>query len=226
MLLCENIIAMYHYLSKGDNVEKVEVPIYKAHRLIYPLLVVLVSCINPETKKPNIIAIDWVTPVSLNPPMVGILLAPRRYSHEQISRAREFVVNVPTMEILEKVIKCGKVSGRHHDKFVEFGLTPKPSKVIKTPIVEECVAHIECKLVKKIPAGDRTIFLGEVVAAYANKGALSEDLIDAEKTKKIYQSGGDIFTTLSDKRVMGYKYSRLRKNLINIPRHVREECLK
>lgn len=185
--------------------EKVEVPTNKAHRLIYPLIVVLVGYIDSKTKKPNLMTADWIVPVSINPPMVGLLLSPKGYSHEQISKAGEFSVNVPTMKILDKVIKCGKVSGRHCDKFTEFGLTPKPSNIIKTPIVEECVAHIECKLVNKVQTGDHALFLGEVVAAYANKAAFTEDLLDAKITQKIYQAGGDIFTTLSDERVIGYK---------------------
>ena len=172
----------------------------KAYRLIYPRLVVLVSCIDPETGKPNIIAIAWAVPLSINPPMVGILVAPRRYSHELIERAKEFVINIPTMEILDKAIKCGKFSGRRHDKFAEFGLTPRPGKVIRTPSIEECVAHIECKLVNQVTTGDHTLLIGEAVAAYADESAFDGNFIDIERVQNIYQVGGDVFTTLSKKR--------------------------
>lgn len=178
------------------RMKKMEVPNAKAYRLVYPRPVVLVSCIDPETGKPNIITIALAVPLSVNPPLVGILVAPRRYSHELISRSKEFVVNIPTIEILEKAIKCGKVSGRRHDKFSEFGLTPRPAKTVKTPIIEECVAHLECKLVNQITTGDHTLFIGEVTAAYANEGAFDGEFIDVKKVRNIYQVGGDYYATL------------------------------
>lgn len=180
---------------------KSDVPSARAYRLIYPRPVILVSCIDPETKKSNIITVAWATPLSINPLLVGILVVPKRYSHELISRAKEFVINIPTMEILDKAIKCGKVSGRMHDKFKELGLTPTPGKVISTPVIEECVAHIECKLVNQITTGDHTLFVGEAVATYADEGAFDGEFIDIERVQQIYQVGGDVFTTLSKKRL-------------------------
>ena len=182
---------------KVIKVEKTEIPSQKAYRLIYPRLVVLVSCIDPTTGKPNIITIAWATPLSMNPPLAGILVAPRRYSHELIARAKEFVINIPTVEILDKAIKCGRVSGRRHDKFSEIGLTAKPAKVVKSPIIEECVAHLECKLVNQITTGDHTLFVGEVVAAYTNESVFDGEFMNIEKARNLYQVSGDTFAILS-----------------------------
>jgi flavin reductase (DIM6/NTAB) family NADH-FMN oxidoreductase RutF len=179
------------------EVEKIEVPNQKAYRLIYPRPVVLVSCLDPETGKPNIITIAWATPLSMKPSLAGIVVAHRRHSHELISKTREFVINIPGVEILDKAIKCGMVSGRRHDKFSEFGLTARSAKIVKSPIIEECVAHLECKLVDQITTGDHTIFVGEVVAAYANEGAFDGEFMDMEKARTIYQVGGDSYATLS-----------------------------
>ncbi|MEW6222976.1 MAG: flavin reductase family protein [Candidatus Hadarchaeota archaeon] len=180
--------------------EKMDVPTSKAYRLVYPQLVVLVSCVDSESGKPNIITVAWVTPLSINPPMVGILIAPNRHSHDLISRSKEFAVNIPTVELLEKTVRCGKVSGRMVDKFSNFGLTPKPGRVIKTPIIEECVAHLECKVVDQVEVGDHTMFAGEVVAAYADDGVFDGQLIDVGNVKQIYQVGGDTFTTLGKEK--------------------------
>ncbi|MEW6593140.1 MAG: flavin reductase family protein [Candidatus Hadarchaeota archaeon] len=186
--------------------EKVDVPASKAYRLVYPQLLVLVSCMDLESGKPNIITVAWVTPLSINPPMVGILIAPNRYSHNLISRSKEFAVNIPTVELLKKTVLCGKVSGRNVAKFAHFGLTPKPGREIKTPIIEECVAHLECRVVDQVKVGDHTLFAGEVVAAYANDGAFDGQLMDVEKVKQVYQVGGDTFTTLSrEKMTIGPK---------------------
>ena len=185
----------------GNKMAKLDVPSAKAYRLLYPRLTVLVSCVDPASRKPNVITIAWATPLSINPPLVGISVAPRRHSHELILRAKEFVINIPTVEILDKAVKCGKTSGRRYDKFSEFGLTPSPARSIKTPAIEECVAHLECKLTDQVTTGDHTLFIGEVVAAYADEGAFDGEFIDVERVQTIHQVGGDIFTTLSKKRL-------------------------
>ncbi len=179
---------------------KVEVSGPRVYRLLYPHLVTLISCTNPETGKPNIITISWSVPLSAVPQLVGVSISPKRYSHQMIEKTKEFVVNVPTMEILEKVVGCGTISGRVADKFEKFGLTPRKAKAIKTPAIEECVAHLECKLVDKVKTGDHTLFIGEVLAAYVNEGIFKDGLYELEKVEEIYQIGGHDYCTL-DPRV-------------------------
>jgi flavin reductase (DIM6/NTAB) family NADH-FMN oxidoreductase RutF len=117
-----------------------------------------------------------------------------------IEKTGEFVVNVPTMEIVRQSLFCGRISGARIDKFKEAPLTPAPAKRVKPPIIKECVAHLECKLVQKIPTGDHTLFVGEVVAAYVNKGIFTKTY-DAKKVKPIFHMGGDSFVTISSKVV-------------------------
>jgi flavin reductase (DIM6/NTAB) family NADH-FMN oxidoreductase RutF len=150
--------------------EKVNVNPSIAYRLLHPMHTVLVSCIG-KTGKPNIITLAWAMPTSINPPLVAISIAPKRYSHALIEETKEFVVNIPTMDILNETLFCGRTSGRDHDKFEETGLTPFPSRKVKPPIIKECVAHLECKFHSQLTTGDHTIFVGEIVEAYANKGA-------------------------------------------------------
>jgi flavin reductase (DIM6/NTAB) family NADH-FMN oxidoreductase RutF len=176
---------------------KVEIPGPKAYRLLYPRHVVLVSCIDPATEKPNIITLAWSTPLSMDPPLVGISVAPKRYSHGLIQESKEFVINVPPMEILQKVAGCGSVSGRSVDKFSRFGLTPKRAKVVKAPAIEECFAHLECRLVDQVKTGDHTLFIGEVVAAYASEEAFDGNLISVKGIRGVYQVGGQTYCTLA-----------------------------
>ena len=75
----------------------------------------------------NIITLGEVFNVSISDPVIlGIAIAKPRYSHELISATREFVVNLPTSSMVETVDRCGSVSGRDVDKFVEFRLTMLP----------------------------------------------------------------------------------------------------
>ncbi|MGQ9460147.1 MAG: flavin reductase family protein [Candidatus Bathyarchaeaceae archaeon] len=174
---------------------KVEVDLSSAYRLLHPRLVVLVSCVD-EAGKANVITLAWSMPVSINPPIVAISIAPKRYSHQLIQKTGEFVVNIPTMNIVRETLFCGRRSGKTYDKFKETGLTPLPAKMVQPPIIKECVAHLECKLHQQITVGDHTLFIGRVLTAYADDG-IFDDKFDLKKVKPIYHMGGDDFATLA-----------------------------
>ena len=179
-----------------DMAEKVDVGLESAYRFLHPKHTILVSCID-NSGRANIITLAWSMPVSRRPPLVAVSIAPGRYSHKLIEETGEFVINVPTIEIVNETLYCGRVSGRSVDKFKKTGLTPAPAKIVKAPIIKECIAHLECRLYQKIPAGDHTIFIGRIVAAYANEGIFKETF-DIKKVKMIYHLGGDKFTTTSE----------------------------
>ena len=143
------------------------------HRLLHPRPVVLITSVG-KNGKPNIMSATWVTPVSKNPPLIIICVGESRYSHKLIEETGAFVVNIPTKDLLEQVELCGSESGRYLDKFEASGLTAKPAKTVKPPIIEECIGHLECRVVNKFSAGDHTIFVGEVLAAYADEGLFVE----------------------------------------------------
>lgn len=139
-------------------------------RLLYPRFMVLITCID-GSGKPNIIPVAWTMPTSFDPPMVAVGIASTRYSHKLIKETREFVINIPTKELVKQIDYLGSVSGKDVDKFKVSNLTALPAKKVKTPLIGECVAHIECELASKFDTGDHTIFVGKVVAAQASKDA-------------------------------------------------------
>ena len=177
--------------------EKVEVEANSAYKLLHPMHTVLVTSVG-KTGKPNIITLAWAMPASINPPLVAISVSPRRHSHTLIEETKEFVVNIPTMDLLDQTVRCGTSSGRNHDKFKETGLTALPGKKVKAPLIEECVGHLECRLHSQFVAGDHTIFLGEIVHAQVDKGAFG-DSYDLEKTHMIFHLGGNKYSTLEPK---------------------------
>ncbi|MCD6465216.1 flavin reductase family protein [Candidatus Bathyarchaeota archaeon] len=178
----------------GKNVKDVNLKL--AYRLLHPRNTALLTCVDEEGRA-NIITLAWLMPVSINPPLVAVSIAPRRYSHKLIEESGEFVINVPTMELVEETLYCGSVSGRRVDKFKETGLTPIPAKKVKAPAIKECIAHLECVVRQKVPAGDHTLFIGEVVAAHVNKDVF-DGRFDVKKAKIIYHVGGDEFITHID----------------------------
>ena len=173
---------------------KVEVDLSSSYRLLHPRLVVLVTCTD-KAGKANVITLAWSMPVSISPPIVAMSIAPKRYSHRLIEETKEFVVNVPTMDIVQETLFCGRRSGRTYDKFKETRLTTMPAKMVQPPIIKECVAHLECKLDQQITVGDHTLFIGSVLTAYADEGVFDEKF-DLKKVKPIYHMGGDDFVTV------------------------------
>ena len=178
---------------------KEKVPVSKATRLINSGNVILVSTVKDS--KPNIITLAWQMPVSHTPPLLAISVAKTHYSHELIESSGEFVVNIPTADILDKVIYCGKHSGRQVDKFKEAGFTPAKAAVVKPPLIKECIGHIECRVASSRAAGDHTVFIGEILEASCDKGLFVDNLWDIKnkEVNLIYHLGGDSFVTAEKK---------------------------
>jgi len=175
--------------------KKVIVDQSSAHRLLHPRNTVLVSCTD-KTGKANIITLAWSMPTSIDPPMAAISIAPRRYSHRLIQETGEFVINIPSMDIAPKVLLCGRISGAKKDKFKEAKLTSHPAQKVKPPIIEECLAHLECRLNQQLTTGDHTLFIGDVLIAYVNEG-IFDGKFDIKKFKPIYHIGEDCFASLA-----------------------------
>jgi len=176
---------------------KVQINITSAYRLLHPMHTVLVSCIG-KAAKPNITTAAWAMPTSINPPLLAISIAPTRHSHTLIEESGEFIVNIPTLEILQAVYACGSLTGRSFDKFKKTNLTQMPAKKVKAPAIRECIAHLECEVDGQFITGDHTIFVGEILEAYADMGIFTESY-DLKKTRMVYHAGGNNFALLDPK---------------------------
>jgi len=166
------------------------------YQYAFPMQAVLVTCKDKE--KTNIVTVAWHTPISLDPPLYGISLSSKRYSFELIRRSKEFAVNFAPFEILEIVHYCGTHSGRSVDKVKETRLTLIPAKRIKTPLLKECYAHLECKLKDTIELGDHFLVVGEVVSTVINRECFKEHILKIEDIKPVYYLGGNMYTTIDD----------------------------
>ncbi len=112
----------------------------------------------------NIISVGLIHVFSFEPPMIGIGISPRRYSHALLKKTGDFGVNIPTLGMMDAVEGCGTTSGRTVKKFEAFSLTPKKPAKIRSLLIEECPVNIECKVIKRITCGSHDWFIGEVVA--------------------------------------------------------------
>lgn len=161
-------------------------------KYLWPMRHYLVTC--GSSGRANIIAVSFCMPVSREPPMVACAIGQKMYSSQLIQQTKEFVINVPTQELKRQIYYCGFHSGRDVDKFKETGLTPLRARLVSTPIIAECVAHMECRVAQTIDTGDKYLFIATVVDAYADE--------DVEQTcRRVDYAAGDF-----PKKVYGTRF--------------------
>ena len=132
---------------------------------------------NPMAIGWGTVGIIWGRPVFL------VLVRPSRYTFGLMEGHPEFIVNVPTDDMKEKVNICGSVSGRDTDKINKCGFTMKKGKDVAVPFIEDCPVHYECKVIHKnnvinanlskdivagtYASGDfHTIYYGQILGVY------------------------------------------------------------
>jgi flavin reductase (DIM6/NTAB) family NADH-FMN oxidoreductase RutF len=151
------------------------VELSKAYRLLNHGPTVLVTTAHCEQR--NIMAAAWNMPLDFDPPRIAIVIDidKKTYTRELIAASGSFAINVPCQAQAEMVVKVGSSSGREllgkaeADKFSAFNLPTFAASKISAPLVEGCVAWLECKLISEPHAQDAyDTFFGEVVAAQAD----------------------------------------------------------
>lgn len=162
------------------------------YKLLHPYVTVLVVSVSRDGR-PNVMSCAWHMPVSEEPPMIAIAVSRESYTNELIRVSGEFTVNIPDRELLDAVWICGTRSGRNVDKFRLANLNSEPAKRVKPPIIRECIAHLECRLHSYVEAGECTIFIGEVLEAYASEEVFSEKGWDVSKMGLPLHLGGKFF---------------------------------
>ena len=176
--------------------EKVILDAQSGVRLLQPSPVGLLT--SQFRADSNVMTVAWLMPVSLDPPLVAVAIHPDRLSHEYVSRSEFFALNIPNIDLLSAVQHCGTASGRAGDKFVDAGLTPADAYALDLPLIDECVAHIECGVVDRSRFGDHDIFIGQPLAVAALDEAFNDRwLVDSDPGKLIHHLRADYYAGVS-----------------------------
>jgi flavin reductase (DIM6/NTAB) family NADH-FMN oxidoreductase RutF len=117
----------------------------------------------------SICPVGWSMRTSGSPPMMAVSVAPARFTHGLIEGSGAFVLAYPGRELAGATQYCGSHSGRDVDKFAQTKVTALPGLHVSAPVVAECVANLECRVVDRFTTGDHSIFVGEVLAAWAQE---------------------------------------------------------
>jgi flavin reductase (DIM6/NTAB) family NADH-FMN oxidoreductase RutF len=148
--------------------------ISKAFTLIESGPVVLVT--TNDGKKDNIMTISWTMVVDFTP-IFAITTGPWNYSYAALRKSRECVISIPTVDLIDQVVGAGTCSGADTDKFKKFGLTPVKGKHARSPLIKECLANIECKVIDIVKRHNIVVLEG--VAAYFDSSRKEKRTIHA-----------------------------------------------
>jgi len=168
----------------------------KKFQYFYPYTVALVGA--RSANQINYMSCAWHTALSFDPPLFGVLISKKRFTHKLISEAREFTVNFISFERVKLSAQMGRKSGYDLDKLKEFRVKLSPSKIIKTPVLEEAYVSFECKLADEKAYGDHDLFVGEVLAIHEEEKCFNaEGVLNTEKIHPLLYLGSDFYITIN-----------------------------
>jgi flavin reductase (DIM6/NTAB) family NADH-FMN oxidoreductase RutF len=162
------------------------ISIHKAFSIAKRERVVFVITIKPDGK-PNIMPVSWNMKCSSNPPMFAVAIKNNQYTPRLIETTGEFVIAIANKKLIDLVEFSGTTSGSLVDKFGKFPFGIIPAGHILPPLLAEATVNFECKLQTKAKAGDYTIYVGAILAAYQHETE-SKTLLTMKKEngKRIY----------------------------------------
>lgn len=138
-------------------------PITKVRRFLEPGPIVQISSVYQGES--NIMTCGWHMMMGYD--RIGAYIWSANHSQKLIRKSKECVINIPTVDIAPTVVRIGNCSGRDIDKFAKFKLAKDKGKHVSAPLIKECYANIECRLVDDRFIDEYELFVFEVVAARA-----------------------------------------------------------
>ncbi|UXY16988.1 flavin reductase family protein [Chitiniphilus purpureus] len=148
----------------------------------------------------NVMAASWAMPLDFMPPKVAVVIDARTYTRRLIESSGEFALNVPARALAAATLAVGSVSGAQEDKFATQRLATFAASRIAVPLLEGCIAWLECRVLPEPHNQQRyDLFLAEVVAAWADPAVFSAgrwQFGDDDALRSMhYVAGGWFFAT-------------------------------
>ena len=148
----------------------------------------------------NVMPAAFVTPLSIDPPLIGVAVHPARHTHDMIKYSEEFALNIPTRELLHHTQYLGSVTGAELNKLELTKLPTFRARKIDAPLLEGCVGWNERGVHDAYQIGDHTLFVGKVVAAAAEKDAFDEVWLLADPEERpLHYLGVNVYSILRDR---------------------------
>lgn len=148
----------------------------------------------------NVMPAVFVTPLSMEPPLIGLAVHPARHTHDMIRFSEQFALNIPTRQLLHHVQYLGSVTGSQLDKLELTRLPTFRARKVEAPLLEGCVGWIECGVEDAYTIGDHTLFVGKVAAASVEKDAFDETWLLGDKDERpLHYLGVNYYAILEER---------------------------
>lgn len=149
------------------------VELAKCYRLLNHGPTVLVSSAYDD--QVNVMAAAWSMPLDFDPPKVAVVIDRQTHTRNLIERSGEFVLNIPPKRLASSVLQAGTISGTHGSKLADCGFLSWRTPEVAVPLLDGCVGWLACRVLAEPQTQQRyDLFIGEVVAAYADSDVFSQ----------------------------------------------------
>lgn len=181
---------------------------WKGGTLLAPIPPALVTVGTIE--HPNVLTVAWTGILNTIPPKTYISVRKERHSYPMLLEYGEFVINLPSANLVRAVDFCGVRSGKDLDKFKEMNLTPVPAEKVSAPLISECPLQLECKITDSVDLETHTMFLADIVGMDVAEECINKNgKLEIEKCNLLAFAHGEYFTL--GKKVGSFGYSVRKK---------------
>lgn len=172
--------------------EFIDFPIKDSYRILAPRPTVIITTVNKEGDI-NAAPFSFVMPISMDPPIIAFASMPEHHTSKNVEETEEFVVNLTSLNIIEKMWITGKNIPYGENELEKAGLEWIPSVKVSPPRIKESAGHLECELLRMNEIGDHNLYTGSVVHASIKEGSIKYGLLNVEEVKPILHVGGKKF---------------------------------
>ncbi|MFH1530528.1 MAG: flavin reductase family protein [Pseudomonadota bacterium] len=169
------------------------IPLPWAYRLLNHGPLVLVSTTDGE--RGDVSTVAWARPCQKNPPRFSLTIGTSHRTWKNLTRTGILCINVPTADLVDLVLYCGRCSGDDVDKIQLREIPIRAGGELRTlPLVDSCAAWLECRVTAETLAEGTSRIEVEAVAASCRAGVLSPQFtwnVDAWPT--LHHLGGSRF---------------------------------
>lgn len=173
--------------------------IEKAFWLLPPRPVVLVSTVD---RKGNQNVAPHCEFIKLYEGPLLLAVEKTHDTYKNIQETGEFVVSIPTINLAKKISITGKPFPKGVSEFEKAGLTPLKARKVKAPLVKECCANFECKLIRELGnVSTEKIMLGKIVCAHYESVKSSEAKTRLSTKAALHVHKGRVYTTINKETI-------------------------
>ena len=184
---------------------------WKGGTLLAPIPPALVTVGTMEN--PNVLTIGWTGILNTIPPKTYISVRKERHSYQMLMDTREFVINLPSANLVKAVDFCGVRSGKDINKFKETNLNPARCPNVSAPLISECPLHLECKVTDTVDLGSHTMFLADIVGCVVAEECINRDgKLEIEKCNLLAYAHGTYFELGKQLGTFGYSVKKKKNN--------------